>query len=118
MRISGVFIFMLSIFALEACVDDTVPTPVYPCDNLSETPNYNNEIKAIVDANCATAGCHVDAFLFGDFSTFQGMEDYLPARINEEVLGEKTMPPAGFPELSQEDLIKISCWLEAGYPEN
>jgi hypothetical protein len=111
-------LFTLILVLGTSCVNDTVPEPVYPCDDLAVTPNYDNDIKSIIDTNCAFSGCHISGFNAGDFSNYQGMESYLPIRISEEVLGEKTMPPNGFTALTQEELILISCWLEAGHPEN
>lgn len=120
MEISRTILTLFTLFVVlgSSCVNNTVPEPVYPCNDIVETPNYDNDIKSIIDTNCAFSGCHVSGFNFGDFSNYQGMESYLPIRISEEVLGEKTMPPSGFTALTREELVLISCWLEAGHPEN
>ena len=120
MKTSGTILTLFTLILVlgTSCVNDTVPEHVYPCDDLAVTPNYDKDIKSIIDTNCAFSGCHISGFNAGDFSNYQGMESYLPLRISEEVLGEKTMPPNGFTELTQEELILISCWLEAGHPEN
>ena len=119
MKNLGVLPFMLTIFVLASCVDDSVPKPLYPCDNLSSTPTYDDDIRAIIDTKCASApGCHNVGSTLGDYSTFQGMEEDLPDNINLRVLVNKDMPIAGFPQLTQEELTKISCWLDAGHPEN
>lgn len=120
MKISRTILTLFTLFVVlgSSCVNNTVPEPVYPCNDIVETPNYDNDIKSIIDTNCAFSGCHVSGFNFGDFSNYQGMESYLPIRISEEVLDEKTMPPSGFTALTREELVLISCWLEAGHPEN
>lgn len=98
---------------------DVAPPPPGACDTIT----YNNQVKAIIDLKCGSlanggAGCHSGAFPQAGVSltTYQevlGKAD----RIDERGVKQKTMPPAGQPQLSQTDLEHISCWLGNGKKE-
>lgn len=101
-----------------SCKKDKLPEPAAnaACDTLM--PTYQNAIKAILDAKCAVPGCHTPGFSSGDFSTY---ESVLPrignGSFRRRALDQRDMPPAGSPQLTEEELLLIECWLEAGYPK-
>ena len=86
---------------------DTKLTP--SCDG--SHPTYQNTIKSIIDARCATAGCHPN------YNTYQGLRNDLEGGdFRREVLVNQTMPQGS--SLTQDQLNKIQCWVNDGYPEN
>jgi hypothetical protein len=79
------------------------------CDGKGAT--YNTNIKAVINTNCASSSCHPS------FNTYQGMREILNnGKFREMVLETKQMPKGR--SLSSDDLIKIRCWADAGFPEN
>lgn len=100
-----------------------------PCD---DTPANYAAVKTIIDGSCAYTGCHdgtgSNAFIptgANDYTNFAGLKASLDGgSFNTRTLDKKTMPPAafvpaGFPTtLTEEQLKVLTCWHEAGYPEN
>ncbi len=85
---------------------------------------YNNDIAAIIDGSCATAGCHE----MGSSTTFE-MHDYnavlteingdnrIVGSINHET-GFTPMPfPLGEDKIDQCNIDKITSWISDGAPE-
>ena len=71
-------------------------------------------------------GCHAyggEAVASGDFSSYQGVEAVLNAdqstflsQIRWEMSDlDYNMPPTE--KMSNEDIQKLECWIEAGYPQ-
>jgi hypothetical protein len=80
-------------------------TPV--CDGTAAT--YNSTVKAIINGNCL--GCH------SGFSTYNGLSSVTAnGQFKQHILIDQDMPKDG--SLTQDQLNKIQCWVEAGYPEN
>ena len=114
-------VFLLVTFffiTLLACGKEDVQ--MFDCTGL--TPTYTADIKAILDASCAKAGCH-------DTNTHEnGMDlsNYAGARSashSDSFLGSiqhksgyKPMPDDG-PKLSNDKVEKLSCWVQNGSPE-
>lgn len=91
----------------------SAPISAGACDSIK----YSNGIKAILDANCATSGCHdnitmQNGFDFSLYSTAQAQAARIKARaIDDNVT---PMPPTG--KLSQSKLDSIQCWIDKGAP--
>ncbi len=105
---NNVSLFVLVLFfMLLSCskpVSKTTPT----CDGTAST--YNSNIKSIIDNNCTNAGCHPN------FSSYAGIKYVLgDGQFNSHVLMNQDMPRNG--KLSTDELNKIQCWADAGYPE-
>ncbi len=88
------------------------PVPVNTCDSVK----YSVEIKPILDAQCATSGCHSGSFPAGgvDLATYanakvQALNGRIKARAIDNGGG---MPAAGQIPQSQKDLLK--CWINNG----
>jgi len=80
-------------------------TPV--CDGTNAT--YNSTVKAIVNASCV--GCH------SSYSTYSGLSSITSnGQFNSHVLKDQDMPKGA--TLTADQLNKLQCWLEAGFPEN
>lgn len=85
-----------------------------PCDT---NPTYNSEIAAIINGNCTNSSCHGSGSANGDFTSYAGLDTVLNnGRFNTLVLVNKSMPQGG--SLSDSQLDKIQCWVDAGYPQN
>jgi hypothetical protein len=82
------------------------------CDGSQAT--YETAIKYIIDKSCIS--CHGGASS-RNFTTYQGLKPWLDnGKFKKLVLDEQTMPK-GPAKLSQDELNKIQCWVENGYPE-
>jgi len=118
-------VLVLLIPIIHACTYDNLDEPEF-CDTISAT--YDLNVKAIIDASCAYVSCHLDNAAIGDFTTYSGMLSRLDnGLIEARVIIQKDDPAMGMPpdyaangpiDLTQEQLDIISCWLEAGHPEN
>ena len=80
--------------------------------------SYTDDIKPIIDANCATAGCHA-ANTSRPMGTYESVRDYaldgsLVTRINLPVSNPQSMPPTG--PLDDCTIEKIEAWVNDGAP--
>ncbi|PHI21545.1 hypothetical protein CEQ90_01655 [Lewinellaceae bacterium SD302] len=114
------------LLTIAACTTDALPEPeITPCDGIE--PTYIDDIRPIIEASCAYAGCHLgDAP--GIYVDYEGMLPNLESGLlrertidlqDDDVFG---MPPEYAPEdrprsLTEEELLLIDCWLTAGFPE-
>ena len=111
MRFKNIFFPLLVCAVLMSCKKDELHTPV--CDG--SNPTYDADISLIIDQNCIQ--CHGANSSHGDFTTYNNMNSVITnGKFEQEVLTDQTMPQNG--SLSQEQLNKIKCWVENGYPEN
>lgn len=83
------------------------------CNNVDIT--YASGIKAIIDANCALPACHGGNASLPDFTNYANAFSRR-SLIQSRVVG-RSMPPAGSPALSSENIEKINCWVQNGAPE-
>lgn len=111
----------LSIFAFLfffACTKTS--TINYDCSAI--TPTYTNDIKAIMDANCATSGCH------NATSKAKGIDLSTYALVKSESANAKFLGsiehksgynamPQGAAKLADAHIQKIACWIEQGAAE-
>mgnify|MGYP006969374120 CR=1 FL=1 len=122
----GLLLLMASPFTFTHCTEDKLPEPIPPgyCD--TTFTSYNLNIKPIIDLNCAYSGCHLDTAP-GNFSTYEGISVFFNV-MEERVISLKSdeeygMPPDYAPDgrpkdLTQEEFDLMTCWIEAGFPEN
>ncbi len=79
------------------------------CDGTAST--YNSNIKSIIDASCTNSNCHPS------YKTYDGLKSVLNSgTFKTQVLTDQSMP-RGSATLSQDELNKIQCWADAGFPE-
>lgn len=108
-------------------VKDTITGYYYEvnvCDTLTACDianvTYDVDIKPIISANCAIPGCHASGFGAGDFTTYAGLKAKVDAGINgtvnDRVVILKDMPLGG--SLTQDEILKIDCWIKDGAPNN
>ena len=115
-----------AVITFDACTSDTLPEPVMlPCDGL--TPTYEGEVREIVERTCAYSGCHLGGAP-GIYDSYQGVLPALESGLfRQRVVVSKDDPTFGMPpnfapagraeDLTPEELMIITCWLDAGYPE-
>lgn len=97
---------------IQGCKKDLL-TP--ECDGTM--PTYDDGIRSIITARCGGGTCHGTGSSRGDFTTYAGMLPNINnGNFEREVLTDQTMPRGG--NLTQEEIDKIQCWVENGYPEN
>lgn len=86
-------------------------------DGDAPAPSFANDVLPIMQARCATAGCHVS----GGNAPFviEGFGDVQPraATIRARVAG-RTMPPAGAPTLTDAQIQTIVAWVDGGAQNN
>ena len=115
-----VLILCLGIFAVSCGSDDTVEPEGIDCTGIN--PSYMDDIKPIIDATCALAGCHVAGFVNGDYTTYEGLKSKVDnGSLSRRVVEDKDMPPpdtSGPTELTTVQIQLIHCWIEDGAPNN
>ena len=86
------------------------------CDTNNLT--YQDSIFKIIDAKCATPGCHVTGGTgVGNFETYAGVKAKADnGTFFERTITQKNMPPGG--GLTDCELEKLEAWLVDGAPEN
>jgi hypothetical protein len=105
MRTGRLYFLILALpFALVFGCKKDKPT----CDG--SDPNYDQNIKSILDANCATSNCHPS------YNSYDGIESILDnGEFRKEVLEKQDMPRGK--NLSNDQLNTLQCWVENGYKE-
>lgn len=106
-KIVAVVGICLSLIACKKEKDSGKLTPA--CDG--SNPTYNGAIKSILDSRCGSASCHPN------YTSYEGLSGILQSGdFKREVLTNQTMPEGS--SLTQEQINKIQCWVDNGFPEN
>lgn len=83
---------------------------------------YQRDVKSIIDATCAYAGCHDGANAPGDYNSYRGMSPFLnDSKFMRRVVERRDMPPnysVGPTSMTAEQLSLIRCWAQGEYLEN
>jgi len=113
-------ILLLSFVVVFSCSkDDEEPDPglVAPiCDGSNLT--YNSGISTIINSNCTASNCHGSGSPQGAFTTYAGMQGVISSgAFNTRVLVNQDMP-RGSAILTADQLNKLKCWVNNGFPEN
>lgn len=115
-----------TIVGADACTSDALAEPVaLPCDGA--TPTYDAEVREIIEQTCSYSGCHLGGAP-GLYNTYEGLlSDLESGLFRERVISNKDNPTIGMPpnyapegraeDLTPEQLMVITCWLDAGHPE-
>jgi hypothetical protein len=117
--------FLLLLFALpvllyNSCTKDRTPAPA--CAQTDSLNTYTNSVKAIMDVNCATSGCHdaITAFSGIKLDTY---ENTVAAAKNQTsffcVIDHSCTPvmPYNLPKLADSLITKINAWKANCYPQ-
>ncbi len=113
-------VLLLAIIGIGSGCDKESEKPTYDCTTVS--PTYTNQVKTILDSECATAGCHnaVSKKAGLDYSTYEeakegAMDNNFFGSIHH-LDGYDAMPEDA-PKLSDTQLQLLTCWVESGTPE-
>ena len=91
-------------FTIFSCKKANVPK----CDGTNSS--YNSNMKTIINANCTSSACHPT------YITYTGIKGVLDnGSFKSRVISQKDMPKGS--SLSADNLNKIQCWIDAGYPQ-
>lgn len=117
---NSLFLPIFLILIGSACTKDKETTETIDCSNTA--PTYTLDVKPILDANCATSGCH-DAATKKDGKDFSTYESTIQHTSNDAFLGAIqhksgfSPMPRNAPKLSDADIKTLTCWVENGVPE-
>lgn len=115
-----VLILCLGVFAISCGDDEEQPGPAIDCTG--SDPSYATDIKPIIDNTCALVGCHVENFLQGDYTTYEGLKANVDnGTVSDRVIQNREMPPEGTTgptELTEAQIRLINCWIADGAPNN
>jgi hypothetical protein len=117
MKFNVLFITLGCLVLIYACTKENNETKfkmktVGPCDSVS----FSKHVMPIIDLNCTAPGCHGDASLFGDFTSYDKMVPYIP-QFRQHLITNPDMPKGNAP-LPQDQLKIIACWLDTGAKNN
>jgi uncharacterized membrane protein len=119
----SVFIILLSstcLVQLQGCYYDNEELlygATASCDSVQA--GFSVDVSPIVSTKCAIAGCHNAATGAGSAVLTNHAEiSAKAARIKDRAVVQKSMPPSGFPALTDAELNKLRCWIESGAPNN
>ena len=84
---------------------------------------YNSQVRKIIEKRCAISGCHVNGFHPGDYTSYAGVKKNVDSgKFKLRVFGNSqippTMPPFSKPQLGEEELQILKCWLDQDALEN
>jgi uncharacterized membrane protein len=109
------FAALIVFYSFFSCKQDKLPLPEVPtfCDSITAT--YTDTVKAIIDAKCSVAGCHLNTQSpnLNNYSQVFGSSE----RIAVRALDLKTMPAVGMPQLTEDEIRILTCWRESNFPE-
>lgn len=116
--IFSILCLTLSIYSCKE--DDPVDPPM--TDACDDARTYTADVKTILDANCATSGCHdattaanmIDLSDFTNAASEADMDRFLQAIKHQSGV---TPMPIGSAKLSDALITEIECWVEQGRPE-
>lgn len=111
-------VFILFILTLISCYNDNEEDLYGPvsCDVSAIT--YANDVLPIINASCATTGCHVSGGSGpGDFTNYNDLKLKVDnGTFETRVLVDKNMPPNT--PLSNCDLQILQAWIDNGALNN
>lgn len=115
---STIVALVISTLFFSQCKKEEVDT--VDCSNV--TPTYTSNVKSILDANCATSGCHNTSSKKSgyDLSTYETTKT---AANNQAFVGSVqhksgySKMPRGASKLSEADVKTITCWVQSGMPQ-
>ncbi|WKK73617.2 cytochrome c [Marivirga salinae] len=82
---------------------------------ISTNISFSDDVKPIIATNCAVNGCH-NGTQSPNFTIDENIIQNA-SRIKNRT-GSGTMPPAGRPDLTEEEIQAIACWVDGGALEN
>ncbi|HEY0030733.1 MAG TPA: cytochrome c [Bacteroidia bacterium] len=107
-------IFISSLLMASCTFEKAQPLPV----GCTTTIFYATDIQPMINSKCVS--CHTAGGTgTGDFTSYTGLKAKAESgSLNTRVFVLKDMPPAGNPQLTEDELSKLKCWIEQGAPNN
>ena len=124
---SAFCLFSVFFLLLGSCTSDSLPAPTAAvCDG--DPPTYDAEVVEIIERTCSYSGCHLGGAP-GLYDSYEGLRSDLESGLfRQRVVAQKDNPTIGMPpnyapddraqDLTAEELMIITCWLDAGFPES
>jgi hypothetical protein len=121
-KLSGLFLLTFALFVFSCGKDDGDDPNPSNCDTADLT--YTDDIKTILNTNCALSGCHsaAEASMQGAMNDYDAAKAFVAegrilGAINHEQ-GFEAMPrPEGSAKLDDCTIDKITAWVVDGAPE-
>ena len=112
------FLFVFAVIIFACAKEEAVTTT--DCSGVAAT--YTANVKAILDANCATSGCHsasskqdgIDLSTYAAAKSVAGQAKFLGSI--QQLSGYDAMPKGG--KLSTDQIKTLTCWVQNGILEN
>lgn len=109
--------FLFLILSFTSCTTESV---AYDCTSIA--PTYTDNIKSIMDVNCAYSGCHdastkADGINLSTYATVAAESARARFMGCMEHDGSYNRMPEGAAQLNTSDLQKIYCWIQSGTPQ-
>ncbi len=82
----------------------------------SETPKFSTTISGIISSNCTGSGCHGAGSVNGPGPLTTYEQIFAARSLIRTAVVNKTMPKTG--SLTAQQIQAISCWVQAGAPNN
>ncbi|HEY9559296.1 MAG TPA: hypothetical protein VIR29_00765 [Anseongella sp.] len=111
--ITGGFIGMLWAFS---CAGDSEES-LFDLPDCSTPVSLSSEIMPLLQSNCAIEGCHTAGTGLPDFSLKGNVLEYASEVKRRTAEGSMPPPYSGI-ELSREEIMMISCWVDQGTLNN
>jgi hypothetical protein len=86
-----------------------------PAIDIKTDISFSNDIQPIIAANCAVSGCH-NGTQSPNFTNDENIFENA-SRIKTRT-GSGSMPPQGRPDLTDEEIQSIACWVDDGALDN
>ncbi len=109
-----VSLFIITAFLSSCTFKKATPLPA----GCTATMFFATDIKPIIDSKCVT--CHfAGGSGTGDFNIYTELKAKVDnGTFKTRVFTLKDMPQAGSPQLTEDELSKLKCWVEQGAPNN
>lgn len=106
------------VFILAQCKKETTNI-----DCSGTTPTYQKDVKSILDANCASAGCHaasnpsegINLSTYAGAKSAAGSSKFLDSIQHK---GGASAMPRNASKLSDDKIKTLYCWVQNGMPES
>ncbi|MDC1221193.1 cytochrome c [Salibacteraceae bacterium] len=97
----------------EPIIEDVIVDATTTQDSTT-IPSFSLEIQPIIDANCATSGCHASGAQFPPLTNYTEIKDRSD-RV-KATTGSGSMPKVG--SLTTAQIETIANWVDGGAPNN
>lgn len=116
---SAIVAFTMAVsLSMGGCYYDNAES-LYPTTDTIDTAvsyAYNVNIKSIIDANCASAGCHVNGTGRQAMTTYAEVVNTINNFSMKARIENGSMPPGG--SMSASHTNALITWINNNYPEN